>query len=104
MTSPFSPDDPLARAVLRKLADTHPRDEPLGSFARTVLVGETNLREAARHPWHGEALGRALTEAMETQRNAGKQDRAEVEEAANRLRTAIATDPAGTAPTDTSER
>jgi hypothetical protein len=41
---------------------------------------------------------------METQRNAGKQDRAEVEEAANRLRTAIATDPAGTAPTDTSER
>jgi hypothetical protein len=77
--------DPLARAVLRKLETIHPKDAPLGSFARTVLTGEASLHDAARHPWHGQALSRAFTDAELARRHLSEKERAEIEKSATRL-------------------
>ena len=51
-------DDPVALAVLRRLTELRPQDDPLHAFAATVLSGEATLRSAAGHP--------AFTEALET--------------------------------------
>lgn len=77
--------DPLARAVLARLADTHGKDTPLGSFARSVLSDGASLRAAADNPWHGEALGQAYAEAAKAQAAPSPDARAEIERAARSL-------------------
>jgi hypothetical protein len=92
MISPLPGDmsqDPLARAVLRKLAETYPKEQPLASFARTVLSGEASLWEAARHPWHDQALGRAFADATAARRDLSEAERSAIEKAADRLRKAV---------------
>lgn len=42
--------DPVATALLRRLAELRPASDPLHEFARTVLSGEATLRAAAEHP------------------------------------------------------
>ncbi|MDG6108532.1 hypothetical protein Daura_14140 [Dactylosporangium aurantiacum] len=42
--------DPVVVAVLRRLTELRPPDDPLHAFAATVLSGEATLRVAARHP------------------------------------------------------
>jgi hypothetical protein len=83
-----NPDDvsqqPLARAVLAKLAETR-RQDALGSLARTVLGGQASLRSAAAHPWHGQALAPAFDEALEAQRRLSPQQRDDIERKARRL-------------------
>ncbi len=85
------PDDigqqPLARAVLGHLAATR-GTHPLGSLARTVLDGEADLRTAAAHPWHGQALGPAFADALEAQRRLSPQQCEDIEGMARRLRDA----------------
>jgi chromosome condensin MukBEF MukE localization factor len=57
--------EPLAQAVLRHLADNRDNDDPLASFARTVLNGEASLRDAAAFTWHGEALADASAKGFD---------------------------------------
>jgi hypothetical protein len=90
MTTPAGLEgDPLARAVLAKLAETHGKDTPLGSFARTVLSGDATLREAANYPWHGEALGQAYTEAAMTHDALSPEAQSDIELAARTLAEAV---------------
>lgn len=77
---------PLARAVLAKLAQTHTADEPLGSFARTVLRGEASLRGAVALPWHGQALDEAFRRAQEERRRMPTEQRERIEREATLLR------------------
>ena len=53
-------DDPVALALLRRLAELRPEPDPLHGFARTVLSGEATLRAAAGHPAFEEAFTEAL--------------------------------------------
>lgn len=78
-------DDPLARSVLRHLARTHGKDDPLGSFAHSVLNGEASLREAANNPWHSAGLATAAQTAQANRDRMGPEERAEIERAARRL-------------------
>jgi hypothetical protein len=82
------PDDvgqqPLVRAVLGHLAATRGTD-PLGSLARTVPGGEADLRTAAAHPWHGQALGPAFADALQAQRRLSPQQRDDIEGMARRF-------------------
>jgi hypothetical protein len=91
VTHPY-PDDvaaqPLARAVLAKLAATRGNADPLGSLARTVLRGEAVLRTTVTHPWHGAGLDAAFTDALDAHRNLSAQDRQEIDRAAQQLREA----------------
>ncbi|GAA1524767.1 hypothetical protein GCM10009827_046750 [Dactylosporangium maewongense] len=57
--------DPVARAVLRRLAELRPPDDPLHAFATTVLTGEATLRAAATHPAFTEALQATLEATLE---------------------------------------
>ncbi|MEU0558395.1 hypothetical protein [Dactylosporangium sp. NPDC006015] len=57
--------DPVARAVLRRLAELRPPDDPLHAFATTVLTGEATLRAAAIHPAFTEALQATLEATLE---------------------------------------
>ncbi|XVV15260.1 hypothetical protein ACQP2X_13215 [Actinoplanes sp. CA-131856] len=75
-------DEPLARAVLRHLADTRGKDDAMGSLARTVLSGEAGLREAANNPWHAQGLAAAFAKS---QRDLTAEDRARYEREARRL-------------------
>jgi hypothetical protein len=72
----------LARAVLRHLAASRDANDPLGSFARTVISGEASLRTAANFSWHSEALAAAAVEAREMT----AEQRAEFEREAEKLR------------------
>ncbi|MEV4629343.1 hypothetical protein AB0J90_24085 [Micromonospora sp. NPDC049523] len=79
---------PLARAVLARLARTRSGDDPLGSLARTVLAGDADLRTAVTHSWHGGALGEAFTEALNRRNELTPTERAQVERQAQQLRDA----------------
>ena len=57
--------EPLARALLQHLSEKQDKNEPLGSFARTVLDGEAALREAARFSWHANGLAKATATGLE---------------------------------------
>lgn len=52
--------DPVALAVLRRLVELRPPDDPLHAFAATVLSGEASLRAAARHSAFTEALEKGV--------------------------------------------
>jgi tRNA-dihydrouridine synthase len=78
-------DDPLARSLLRQLAAERGADDPLGSFARTVLDGEMSLREAADNPWHAQALAAAMQRARTALDHMSPQERAEIQQAARQL-------------------
>jgi hypothetical protein len=81
-------EQPLARAVLRHLAQNRGKDDPIGSLARTVLNGEANLQTAASNPWHGQGLATSLQKAIDEQNRMNPEQRAEYERAATRLRSA----------------
>lgn len=81
-------EQPLAKALLRHLAKTRGADDPLGSFARTVISGEAGLRAAADVPWHSEALAQAADKAHREQQEMTPQQRAAHEQQAELLRAA----------------
>jgi hypothetical protein len=85
-------EDPLARSVLRHLAKTRGKDDPLGSFARTVINGEATLRTAANNSWHSHGLAAAAQSAQDEQNRMTPEERAGYERAARRLLTADALD------------
>lgn len=70
---------PLARALLRHLATTRGSDDPLGSFARTVIDGEASLRGAADFPWHSDALVAAAAKAHDEPQRMTAEQRAQYE-------------------------
>ncbi|NMO52904.1 hypothetical protein HH310_17110 [Actinoplanes sp. TBRC 11911] len=74
-------EQPLARAVLRHLAANRDAEDPLGSFARTVIAGEATLRAAADFRWHSEALAEVAADAERMT----AEERAGYEVAAGRL-------------------
>ncbi|WBB91448.1 hypothetical protein [Verrucosispora sp. WMMC514] len=80
--------EPLARAVLAKLARTRGPDDPLGSLARTVLSGDADLRTAASISWYGTALHASFEEAMARRDTMSPQERAEHDRQARLLRDA----------------
>ena len=77
---------PLARAVLRHLADNRSGDDALGSLARSVLSGETALQTAAANPWHGRGLTTAFAGAQDERNRMGPDQAASYERQAERLR------------------
>ncbi|MEU8238508.1 hypothetical protein AB0C07_09705 [Actinoplanes missouriensis] len=79
-------NEPLAQAVMRHLADTRGKDDPLGALARTVLSGETTLRGAVGSAWHAEGLATAAAEGLREQETLSYDQRAAVERDAARLR------------------
>ena len=79
---------PLARAVLTALARNRGGDDPLGSLARTVLRGEADLRTAATFSGHGRALDDAFTASLTDRDALTREERAEWERQAQRLREA----------------
>src|SRR5689334_13983308 len=79
-------EDPLAWSVLRHLATTRGKDDPLGSFARTVISGEATLRAAADNPWHSEGLAAASRGAQKDQGQMSPEQRDAIGQAASRLR------------------
>jgi hypothetical protein len=79
-------EEPLARAVLRHLATTRGANDPLGSFARTVVNGEATLRGAANFSLHSQALAAAADEAQREQRRMTPEQRAAFQREADRLR------------------
>ncbi len=81
-------EQPLARAVLRHLAESRGKDDPMGSLARMVLSGQAGLRAAANDPWHSQGLADAVQKAMDEQNRMTPEQRAEYESAAQRLRSA----------------
>lgn len=83
-------EQPLARAVLRHLAATRGKDDPMGSLARTVLTGEASLRTAANNPWHAQGLAAAMQKAIDEQTRMTPEQRTEYERAGQRLRPASA--------------
>ncbi|AVT29411.1 hypothetical protein C6361_07795 [Plantactinospora sp. BC1] len=89
MTEPYRDEvgqQPLARAVLAKLAATRNADDAVGSFARAVLNGDASLRTAAAHSWHGQALGPAFDQALKTLRELPADERDAIERQAQRIR------------------
>lgn len=78
--------DPLARSVLRYLADVRGKDEPLGVLARAVLIGETTIQGAARNAWIGEGLETASSAALSDYESMTVEQRAEAERGAAQLR------------------
>ncbi|MBB2943269.1 hypothetical protein FB565_002982 [Actinoplanes lutulentus] len=79
-------NEPLAQAVMRHLADTRGKDDPLGSLARSVLSGESTLRGAVRSSWYGEGLATAAADGLRAQDSFSFDQRAAVERDAARLR------------------
>jgi hypothetical protein len=79
-------EDPLARSVLRHLATNRSADDPLGSFARTVLNGEATLQTAANDSWHSEGLATAISAAQDERARMTPEQLAAIEQAAVRLR------------------
>lgn len=78
-------EDPLARAILRHMAATRGKDDPIGSLARTVLNGETTLQAAALDTWHSQGLATAFQKAQEEQEHLSPEQRAAYERDAARL-------------------
>jgi chromosome condensin MukBEF MukE localization factor len=78
--------EPLARAVLRHLASTRDKDDPLASFARTVLDGEASLRDAAAFSWHSSALAEAAENGFDELNRLSPQQRGEFQQEAVRYR------------------
>lgn len=78
--------EPLARAILAKLARTRGPNDPLGSLAHTVLSGEADLRTAASMSWHGTALHASFAEAIANRDALSSEERAEFERQARLLR------------------
>jgi hypothetical protein len=74
--------------VLRHAAASRSGDDPVGSFARTVLSGEATLQGAAANPWHSQGLAGALEKAQRERDQMTPQQRAVYDEAAQRLRAA----------------
>ena len=85
-------EDRLARAVLRHMAGTRGKDDPVGSLARTVLSGEARLQTAAANPWHGQALAAAFEKAQDERSRMSPEQRAAYEREAERLRRSPAAD------------
>lgn len=85
-------EQPLARVVLRHLAETRSKNDPMGSLARTGLTGEATLRTAAANPWHAQGLATSMQKAIDEQNRMSPEQRAEYERTATHLRTAAATD------------
>jgi hypothetical protein len=54
--------DPVALALLRRVAELRPAGDPLHAFAATVLSGEATLRAAAGHATFAAAFTAALHE------------------------------------------
>jgi hypothetical protein len=79
-------EDPLARALLRHLATTRGKDDPMGSLARTVLSGEATLRTAATNPWHSDGLTTSLAAAQAERARMSPEQRLAYERDADRLR------------------
>ncbi|MEN3612416.1 hypothetical protein AAH979_23045 [Plantactinospora sp. ZYX-F-223] len=82
MTEPYRDElaqQPLARAVLAKLAATRNAEDPVGSFARAVLNGDAGMRAAAAHSWHGQTLGPAFDQALKTLRELPADERDAIE-------------------------
>ncbi|HET6262467.1 MAG TPA: hypothetical protein VFG99_09550, partial [Chloroflexia bacterium] len=79
-------EEPLARALLRHLAVTRSKGDPLGSLARTVVSGDSTLRAAADDPWHREGLSTSLAAAQAERSRMTTEQRAEYERDAKRLR------------------
>ncbi|MGX6606226.1 hypothetical protein ACWKSP_29495 [Micromonosporaceae bacterium Da 78-11] len=80
-------EQPLARAVLRHLAETRGKDDAMGSVARTVLSGEADLRTAAANPWHAQGLATAFAAAQDERERMKPEQRTAYERQAERLRT-----------------
>lgn len=78
-------DQPLAGALLRHLAATRGRDDPLGSLAHAVVSGEAGLRHAAAHSWHSEGLLVAFQAALDERARMPAEQRAGYDRAAERL-------------------
>jgi hypothetical protein len=78
-------EEPLAKAVLKHLAKHRPADDPMGSFARTVITGEADLRTAANFGWHSDALAAAADAAQRARQQMPPEQRAVIEEQAARL-------------------
>jgi hypothetical protein len=79
-------NEPLARAVLRHMAVTRGKDDPVGSLARTVLRGEATLQTAARDSWHSKGLVTAFQGAQDQLNRMSSEERAAYERDAARLR------------------
>jgi hypothetical protein len=79
-------EDPVARALLRHMAGTRGKDDPIGSLARTVLTGEATLRTAAALPWHSDGLATSLAAATEERNRMSPEQRLAYERDAERLR------------------
>ncbi|BCJ40399.1 hypothetical protein GCM10010168_32590 [Actinoplanes ianthinogenes] len=80
-------EQPLAQAVLEHLAEKRPgTQDPVGSFARTVLNGEATLSEAAAFSWHAGGLEDAFRQAEEDRKALPAEERAEFDQQASRLR------------------
>jgi hypothetical protein len=82
-------DDPLAMGLLNHLATTRSAADPLGSLARTVLSGESDLRRAVTCSWHGEAMMSAFAEAMRERDRMSPAERAAYDEQAASLRASL---------------
>ncbi|MEO3748961.1 hypothetical protein [Plantactinospora sp. B5E13] len=86
------PDDisqqPLARALLAKLAQMRDEDHPLGGLAKSVLSGELGLREAGSQSWHGQGLGEAFAQYAADRQWLSTDQLADVEQQAGQLRAA----------------
>lgn len=76
---------PLARALLRHLATTRDKDDPIGSLARAVVNGEADLKTSAAHSCHRDALGPAFTHALEAQRALSPHERDAIGRSVQRL-------------------
>ncbi|MBG0568182.1 hypothetical protein [Actinoplanes aureus] len=79
-------DEPLAQSLLRHLAATRGKHDPLGSLARTVVNGEATLVQAVRDPWHGAGLAEAASEGLKVQESLPSEEREAIESGAQRLR------------------
>lgn len=74
--------NPLARAVLRHLADTHRKDSPLGSFAQTVLNGEASLQASAQFSWHSDGIAEAFERGVRDLEKLSPEERNRIEQEA----------------------
>jgi hypothetical protein len=72
-------EEPLARALLAKLARTRGADDPLGSLARAVLGGEVDLRTAVTSSWYERALDDAFTGSLARRDGPPASERAEID-------------------------
>ena len=82
-------DDRLANSLLNHLATTRGAADPLGSLARSVLSGQSSLREAVTWSWHGEAMMSAFAAAMRERDRMSPAERAAYDQQAATLRASL---------------